>query len=183
MSRKKNTSRKKKRDSNKELLEFVDEFKRPLGVLSRESIHRHQLRHKSVQILLFNKEKRLFLQQRSYNKEIYPGFWDLSAAGHVLFGESSWDAAFRELKEELGIEVNSLRLIYEFPASYYSGYEFLSLFGSRPSSEVPSWNPEEVIQGLFVNKQEMSYLINFYSEFLTPGLKFYWSKGFLFPDW
>ena len=182
MSRNKKNNQPKADLREPEYLEFVDNRKRPLGILSRESIHAQNLFHKSVQVLLFNREKKLFIQQRNHDKDVYPGYWDVSAAGHVQYGESCLDAAIRELDEELGISGVSLKFIHEFPASYYTGYEFLSLFVTGPCSEIPDPSPEEVIQGFFVNKQEMGYLINYYSHVLTPGLLLYWRTGCLFPE-
>ena len=182
MSRNKNAKAKNDKLQDIEYLEFVDNLKRPLGILSRETIHTQNLLHKSVQVLFFNKEKKLYIQQRNFDKDVYPGYWDVSAAGHVLCGESDMDASLRELKEELGINSAQLKLVHEISANYYTGYEFLSLFVSSPCSEIPKPNPEEVVQGFFVNKQEMDYLINFYSHLLTPGLLQYWKIGFLFPE-
>ncbi len=182
MSRKKTREQDKENFQHTELLEFVDVQKRPLGVLPREDIHNQNLMHKSVQVLLFNREKKLYIQQRSHNKDVYPGYWDVSAAGHVLSGESGIEAAMRELKEELGIQVNNMRFVYEFSATYYTGYEFLSLYVTGPCAEIPDPDPEEVVQGIFVSKQEMNYLINFYSRILTPGLLHYWRTGCLFPE-
>lgn len=54
---------------------------------------------------VFNSEGQLLIQQRSFKKKGWPGFWDVSAAGGVMAGESSLDAMVRETKEELGLEV------------------------------------------------------------------------------
>lgn len=42
------------------------------------------------------------LQKRAADKDVWPGRFDASAAGHVRFGESAVEAA-REIDEELGI--------------------------------------------------------------------------------
>ncbi len=55
-----------------------------------------------VHICLFNGKNQMLVQLRSKSKRWYAGLWDLSAAGAVDAGESSDQAASRELREELG---------------------------------------------------------------------------------
>ena len=55
-----------------------------------------------VHICLFNDKKQMLIQLRSEHKRWYAGLWDVSVAGAVDAGESSEEAAARELKEELG---------------------------------------------------------------------------------
>lgn len=45
------------------------------------------------------------MQQRSAEKEKFPGLWDLSGAGHVMAGEDSFASLIRELSEEIGAYV------------------------------------------------------------------------------
>jgi len=48
----------------------------------------------------------MLMQQRSFNKKVYPGEWAETCAGHVAKGEESEMAAHRELKEEMGLEID-----------------------------------------------------------------------------
>ena len=70
-----------------ELLYEVDEHDAIIGPRTRGELHRLKLRHRAVHILLFNRRGEVFLQKRSASKDINPGLWDTSAAGHVDFGE------------------------------------------------------------------------------------------------
>jgi isopentenyldiphosphate isomerase len=54
------------------------------------------------------------LQKRSQAKENHPGLWDMACAGHISSGETSLEAALKELKEELGIEFQPQDLQYLF---------------------------------------------------------------------
>ena len=57
------------------------------------------------------------LMQRSFDKEIYPGMWEIGAGGSALKGENKIEAVLREIKEETSITskerlkdyVNSIR--------------------------------------------------------------------------
>ena len=71
-----------------ELLMVVDENDQPLEPMDRATIHRNNLLHRAVHILLVNHRGELLLQKRSYRKDRFPRRWDSSAAGHVDADES-----------------------------------------------------------------------------------------------
>ena len=45
-------------------------------------------------------------QLRGYGKDSAPGQWDHACTGHVSLGEDARTAAVRELREEIGVEVD-----------------------------------------------------------------------------
>jgi len=57
-----------------------------------------------TRIFIFNEKNELLLQKRSDEARIYPNLWDCSG-GHVDVDESYVEAGSREVKEELGIDV------------------------------------------------------------------------------
>lgn len=66
------------------------------------------------------------LMQRSFEKEIYPGAWEIGAGGSVLKGESRLEAVRREVREETGIDTGEMeeiyQLVHERQQSIYYGY-------------------------------------------------------------
>jgi isopentenyldiphosphate isomerase len=88
-----------------ELVEWVDEFDVVIEVVTRRRMRTENLRHRSVSILVMSSDGRLLVHQRSDDKDLLPGWWDVCVGGVVGVGESSPDAAIRELAEELGIEL------------------------------------------------------------------------------
>lgn len=54
-----------------------------------------------------NNQKEILLQKRSSSKKSWPGFYDISAAGHVNFGEKPIVAMLRETKEEINLDLTS----------------------------------------------------------------------------
>lgn len=91
---------------NSDLVEIVDDNNRPIAILPKEIAHRQLLKHRSIQVLVFDPDKKLYLQKRNTNKLFFPGRWDVSARTHPRIGESTVDAALRVLKEELQLEVD-----------------------------------------------------------------------------
>ncbi|WP_425448338.1 NUDIX domain-containing protein [Dethiothermospora halolimnae] len=63
-----------------------------------------------VHAYIHNSKGEFLLQKRSMKKEFLPGGWDIHM-GHVMAGETSKIAIKREIKEELGIEVNNLKFL------------------------------------------------------------------------
>ncbi len=119
-----------------ELFDVVDEGDEVVGQEQREVVHAESLLHRAVHVFLLNKRGELFLQKRSRLKDVHPGRWDSSAAGHLDAGEDYEAAAVRELDEELGQDEVDLRRVGRIPASEATGWEFVELFGARQSGPV-----------------------------------------------
>lgn len=97
-----------------ELVDVVDAEDRVVGQATRREVRAHQLRHRSVYILLFNSDGQLFVHQRTLTKDIYPGYYDIAFGGVVGAGEDVDGAARRELKEEAGVTNVRLRRVLGF---------------------------------------------------------------------
>lgn len=82
----------------------------PLGIESRGKVHRLGLWHRSSHVFLFDQQQRLLLQQRSLEKDLYPGSWDYSVGEHLQPGESYLAAALRGMQEEMGITLDELAM-------------------------------------------------------------------------
>ncbi|BCS99189.1 NUDIX hydrolase [Desulfoluna limicola] len=96
-----------------EMIEEVDAQGVPTGrSVARDVAHRDGLWHRTVHIWVVKGGKEVLLQRRAESKENYPGLWDISAAGHISFGETSLEAAEKELFEELGIAAHAEDLSY-----------------------------------------------------------------------
>ncbi|MFC0604991.1 NUDIX hydrolase [Winogradskyella pulchriflava] len=109
-----------------EYLDIVDEKCRPTGEVALKSeVHKNGWLHNTVHVWFYTNDGRILLQQRSHKKKICPLLWDVSVAGHVDAGESIEDAAVRETKEEIGLEIhrNDLRRISTqfHEATYFNG--------------------------------------------------------------
>ena len=94
-----------------ELIEIVDENGNFTGqVMDKEEAHDKNLLHNEVGIFIINDDGKVLLQKRSANKRFSPNKWGL-CAGHVDAYETLEDAALREIKEEVGLDVTPKELI------------------------------------------------------------------------
>ncbi len=88
-----------------ELLDIYDEHDRHLGVCPRSEVHRVGHWHHTFHCWLVrdtNAGRMLVFQKRQHHKDTFPDLYDITAAGHLLAGESV-EQAVRELEEELGV--------------------------------------------------------------------------------
>ena len=96
-----------------EIVAIVDRDNCPIGAVARRIMRQQKLIHRASYILVFNSDGELFIQKRTKNKDIYPGYWDLAAGGVVLAGESYEESAQRELREELGLLNSKLSFLFD----------------------------------------------------------------------
>ena len=79
----------------------------------KDEAHQKGWFHPTVHIWFYTNTPSLLLQKRGFSKQTYPGFWDVSVAGHVSAGETILEGALREVKEEIGLDIKQtdLRLL------------------------------------------------------------------------
>ena len=84
----------------------------------RTKVHAKGLWHRTIHVWAFDRKGRILFQQRAKVKENNPGLYDTSCAGHISAGDSSINAAVRELREELGVHKSPRDLEYLFETKY-----------------------------------------------------------------
>lgn len=85
-----------------EYLDYYSEDGEYIGYKSREDVHKEGLWHKTVHCWLYDKEGNIYFQIRKDSNRFYT-----TASGHVLKGETVKDAFKREIKEEIGLNIDS----------------------------------------------------------------------------
>lgn len=84
---------------------------KPTGTArTKPEVHRDGDWHRAAHVWIVTPAGYVLLQRRSLAKENFPGLWDVSAAGHLSEGETSAEAAVRETREELGVEIGTAHL-------------------------------------------------------------------------
>lgn len=84
-----------------EYLDTYDENKNFLGSKPRDFVHQNGLWHNTVHCWLYDSEGNVYFQIRSDEKTFYT-----TASGHVLAGETVKQAFGREIKEEIGADID-----------------------------------------------------------------------------
>ena len=75
-------------------------------IATREECHKKGLWHRAVYAFIIDDKGNILLQKRSNNKKLWPNMWDVTVGGHVGAGEFGRQALIREIREELGSEIN-----------------------------------------------------------------------------
>ena len=97
-----------------EIWDLYDEDRRLTGeTLERGRPMPEGRYHMVVHVVVFDHAGRMLIQQRQPFKEGWPNLWDVTVGGSAVAGETSAQAAMRELKEEVGL---SLDLTNQRPA-------------------------------------------------------------------
>ncbi len=78
--------------------------------------------HIAVQVCVFNSKGQMLIQQRTPFKDDWANMWDITAAGSVISGETSQQAAQRELSEELGIDMDFSDVRPRFTVNFDRGF-------------------------------------------------------------
>ena len=98
-----------------EYFDIVDEHGQVIGQASRAACHGDpDLIHRTVHVLVVDRNDRIFLQKRSPQKDIQPCKWDTSVGGHLDLGETYDQAALRELEAELGVTGLTPQYLYSY---------------------------------------------------------------------
>lgn len=96
-----------------EKFDVLNEFGEFTGeIATREECHKRGLWHRAVYAFIIDDNRNILLQKRSSNKKLWPNMWDVTVGGHVDAGEFGRQALIREVKEELGIQINDSDIKY-----------------------------------------------------------------------
>ena len=134
-----------------EYIDIVDKNGIPIGVaVSKSEIHSEGHLHNTAHIWCYTLNGDILLQQRAASKTIYPLLWDVSVAGHIDAGETPKQAAVRETKEEIGIDISEKKLlkigVFECFQSYPNGIkdnEFHNTFILEMTSRIEDLTPQK----------------------------------------
>ncbi|TWT04443.1 NUDIX domain-containing protein [Planococcus sp. CPCC 101016] len=97
-----------------EKISVYDEHGSQQGIATRQAVHEKGYWHETFHCWVVSRQDGrdvIYLQLRSEGKKDFPGLFDITAAGHLLADETVEDGV-REVREELGLEVNLEELIY-----------------------------------------------------------------------
>ncbi len=143
-----------------EYFDVVDIFDRVVGLAPRHYIHANKLFHRAVHVFVFNNSGHLFLQKRSMNKDSAPGKWVSSCSGHVDSGEYYFDAAVREIGEEIGLYYSKdIKLAMIEQARPETGYEHVHVFICNYDGEL-NLDVNEVADGMWIDPEKLDLWVD-----------------------
>lgn len=158
------------KDNKKELFIVVNKQDRIIGFRTRfECHHDKSLIHRAIGIVIFNSKGQILLQKRSKLKDLNPGLYTLSASGHVSKGQTYYQAAQRELQEELGIKI-PLKRERRYLAKSHQETEMDYLFSAKYDG--PFYPVEDEVEKVeFVNIGNLPHMLSKLTPFAILSLK------------
>jgi len=152
-----------------EYIDIVTREGKPTGkCVPKSEIHKKGLYHHTAHIWFYTSEGEILLAQRAASKAICPLMWDVSVAGHIDAGETVKQAAIRETKEEINLDITETDLqpigVFECFQTYESGIidnEFHNTFIAELKIPISQLTPqiEEVEALKLVTISEFEKLI------------------------
>ena len=79
--------------------------------------------HLIIHVCIFHPDGRMLIQKRAHRKAAWADLWDISAGGSALAGEDSWQAAEREVMEELGLKLDLKNVRPHLSINYERGFD------------------------------------------------------------
>jgi len=116
--------------------------------------------HLVVHVWIVNDSGEFLIQKRQPWKEGWPNMWDGSAAGSAIVGDSSKDAAIRETKEELGIDLEINKGEILFTVKFCSGFEDIWLVRQNVNIVDLKLQYEEVADVKWASQQQINQMIS-----------------------
>ena len=143
-----------------ELWDLYTQDRQPTGLtMVRGSEHPQGYYRLVVHVCIFNSKGQMLIQQRQPFKEGWPNMWDVSVGGSVVAGESSREAAEREVAEELGLKISLEGVRPAITISFKEGFDDNYVMIRDVKDEEITLQPEEVQAYKWANEAEILQMI------------------------
>lgn len=145
-----------RRELDKEdFLEIVDDEDKVVGIGYWEDVFENYT-FRSSNVLVFNDKGELFVHQRSNNIP-YGGKWDVKVGGCLRIGESYEQGARREVKEEIGVDLETLEFLFKF--QFRNGHSSNRAVYKTVHNGPFKLDEHEITQGRFMKFEEIRDMI------------------------
>ena len=143
-----------------ELMDIYDEERQRTGRTMERSQEPAPGDHRTVvHLCVFNAAGELLIQRRSEEKFTYPLRWDVTAAGAVAAGETSRQAAERELREELGYSLSLSGVRPVMTVNFPGGFDDFFVVEREISLQELTLQTEEVCDAAWVSLAEAERMV------------------------
>ena len=143
-----------------ELWDLYTEDRQPTGLtMVRGSEHPEGYYRLVVHVCIFNSRGQMLIQQRQPFKDGWPNMWDVSVGGSVVAGESSREAAEREVAEELGLQISLEGIRPALTISFKEGFDDNYVVVRDVKDEEITLQPEEVQAYKWADEAEILKMI------------------------
>lgn len=140
--------------------------------------------HLVIHVCIFGSDGRLLIQQRQTQKT-WGEHWDVTVGGSALSGENSREAAQREVKEEIGLDIDFSCLRPVFTHNFENGFDDFYLIEKDVDLAALSLQVEEVKAVKWASEAEVMAMMDegrfipFYKSFVQSFFDLHGKADFL----
>lgn len=141
-----------------ELLDVVDADDRVIGTVWRSGYGDFAKEKRGnirvVELFIQNDKGQIWIPKRTATKKIAPNGLDYSMGGHVESGQSYEEAALREIKEELNLNLTAadLVVIKKFEPNNLPLFRTLYLY---KTNDAPAYNPDDFVSAEWISPSDL----------------------------
>lgn len=114
----------------------------------------------TILICIFNSENKMLIQHRQPFKNPWPNLWDVTVGGSSIAGETSQDAAERELFEEIGLKLNFDNMRPALTINFYGSFNDVYLINNDVNTNSLTLQQEEVKEVKWASMYEIISMID-----------------------
>ena len=118
------------------------------------------LYHMVIHVCIFNSEGKMLIQKRQPTKKGFPDMWDVSCGGCSIKGETSRDSVHRELKEELGLDLDFENARPNLTVNFDHGFDDFYLVNADIELSSLKLQAEEVQAAKWASMEEIFAMID-----------------------
>ena len=113
-----------------------------------------------IHICIFNSQGKMLIQHRQPFKSGWSDMWDVSVGGSAVAGDSSSQAAHRELLEELGLELSFEDIRPSLTLNFPWGFDDIYIVKKDVDASALSLQYEEVKEVRWADADEIKQMID-----------------------
>lgn len=115
--------------------------------------------HLVIHVCIFNLKNEMLIQKRQPWKKGWPNMWDITVGGCAVSGETSIEAAERELFEEIGYKIDLSNERPFFSINFETGFDDYYIVEREIEIKDLTLQYEEVQSVKWANKDEILQLV------------------------
>lgn len=116
--------------------------------------------HTVVHVCIFNSKNEMLIQQRQPFKQGWSNLWDVTVGGSAVAGDTSIQAAEREVFEELGLKISLSGQRPAFTVSFSFGFDDVYIVQKDVDINELQLQHEEVQQVKWASREDIMKMID-----------------------
>lgn len=148
--------------SKEEILDLVDHNDQPYKTENRSQVYKLGLRNfRVINAFIIGSDQKIWIPKRSAKKALFPSCLDASIGGHVISGETYFEAFVREAKEEMNLNIHELsyRILGRYSPHNHPISAFMTVYLVEFDG-CPNYNKSDFDEASWMSLKEIRHLLD-----------------------